>query len=108
MTDRTDRPIDLMIDGHPYVAVPAATWKRIQGIDLTPAKGLAGTDAVAYMRQRIAKELRDMRRKAGLTQVALASALRITQAQVANIEAGRSRIGEAAVGRWAKACGSRS
>jgi DNA-binding XRE family transcriptional regulator len=105
VTDRSERTIDLIIDGNAYVAVPAAIWNRIKSIDYTPAKGLAGTDAVAYARQSIARKLKELRRKAGLTQAALATALRVSQAHIANAEAARDQVSEALLKRWVKACG---
>lgn len=99
-----DKTISMTIDGTDYVAVPAATWRKVTGQDFAPAKGLAGRDAVAFMAASLGRDLRQLRVAAGLTQVELAARLGVTQGNVANVEAGRARVGAAALKRWEKVC----
>jgi DNA-binding XRE family transcriptional regulator len=97
--------IALTINEERYVAIPEADYQRLIGPSHTPAKGLAGTDAIAYIRQHMGSELRQARQHAKLTQNALAEALDVRQPTIANIEAGRDRVGERLIRRWLKACG---
>lgn len=99
-----EKTIPVTIDGTDYIAVPVATWNHLIRADSTPAPGLAGQDGLAYALQSVGKSLKKLRITAGLTQVEMAAALGVTQGNVANVEAGRARVGDKAVLRWEKVC----
>lgn len=57
-------------------------------------------------RHRLASELRELRRRAGLTTTALAGRIDISQSKVSKVENAKSTIPAAEAKSWARACGA--
>jgi len=91
-----EHTITLTIDGREYIAIPAAQYRREQG--------LVGDDGIAWARAELGKTLRQAREHAGLTQGALAKRLKRSQSMVARAELGDLRISERYVKTVLKAC----
>jgi uncharacterized Zn finger protein len=77
----------------------AKPYDRLRGI---PDESV---DAVAFARNSIAKDLRAMRKAAGLTQVELSKRVKKSQAFVSGAERGTSRVGEHYLLAVVRACG---
>jgi DNA-binding XRE family transcriptional regulator len=96
---KSKSPTSLKIKGEDFVVLPLAEYLR-----LVPAPPVL-EDARKVVRQNLGASLLEARKKAGLSQAALAKKLRVTQSMVSQAESGRVRIGERYVAKVLKACG---
>jgi DNA-binding XRE family transcriptional regulator len=88
--------ITLTIEGREYVAIPRAEYERTHPVE----KG----NALAFIEASLVGNLKLARTEAGLTQAALADAIGVSQAMVANAEAGRTSVSDKYAMRVLKAC----
>ena len=96
-------PVFLHLAEGDYVIIPRAEYLRLRGAE-APSEGLPLKDAKAAVLAEMGKRVRLAREQAGLTQSALATRLRVTQAMVSKAESGTGRISGAYIGRVLKAC----
>jgi ribosome-binding protein aMBF1 (putative translation factor) len=92
-------PTCLKIHGEEFVVLRKAEYLR-----LVPAAPML-EDARKVVRGNLGASLLEARKKAGLSQAALAKKLRVTQSMVSQAESGHVRIGERYVAKVLKACG---
>lgn len=103
MSSISAKRIDMTIDGQRYVALP-----EVEYLKLVPdaKKREDGTvDALAFIQDAIAADLRAAREHAGLTQAELAKKMGKSQPMIARAEAGQTRVGEKYLHAVLTACG---
>jgi ribosome-binding protein aMBF1 (putative translation factor) len=91
--------VAITIHGEEFIILPRQEFDRLRGIPDGSA------EALPFVRNLIARDLRQARLAAGITQSELAKKLKRSQAFVSGAENGTSRVGERYVRAVLKACG---
>ncbi len=90
----------LNVEGKQYVLIPKGEYDALVG-----AAPAGAVEAVPFAIKAIAADLRKARKSAGLTQIALAKKLKVSQPMVSSVEAGRTAPPKGYVEAVLKACG---
>ena len=85
-----------------YVILSKGEYIRLQGFVGIPE---GSVDAIDFTRASIGKSLREAREQAGLTQAALAKAMKKSQPMISGAESGTISVSERYVKAVLKACG---